>query len=955
MRIGTAATVVAALACMLAPAGALAANEQVFVATGQPQDFTVPANTSEVTFTVQGAEGGSPQAARGAEVVATEPATTGEVFELIVGGGGSYGFDPLMGAGFNGGGAAPSGYASGGGGGASDVRSGACAATNNCGLNDRVIVAAGGGGADQCGDYDTGVGGKTGTGGSTQYDPPNNVTNYGFGGGGATQSAGGTGGAPGAGGPTPGVAGSAGGLGQGGGAGAGGVSAANAQGQQLFGCGGGGGGGGYYGGGGGGGGGAPTEFAVPGGGGGGGSSLGPAGAVFTAGGGPYATSCDPNYGCLGANGDIVVQWGQQTTTTTLADSDSSPLTGETVTYTATVAAGLGLPQGTVDFKDGTTVICSGVELGNGTAQCSQTYTAAGVEHAVSAVYNGGSGFSGSTSNAVDVTAVTPTAVLQVSPSSYVFPDQFVFGPSLGVAFTVTNTGDAPTTIGPDANHQWGISGNNYLDFPTTGGTCQEGTVLAADGGSCKIGIVFDPTNTGFRQAFLNIEASNAADNIQVPLSGTATAAQITPKTEFQGSFGNVQVGTTVPVQVVTISNPGDANLNLGALVLGGVDPNDFSVGGDLCSNQTLTPGGWCTVDVTARPLTPGALSATLSVPNNAYTTQVGANAVLTGTSVLTFDVDGTAPAITVTPGAPGFGDQLVDSPSAAQEVTISDTGDASLQLGTLSVVGANAGDFTASADTCSGTTVAAGHSCTTKIAFDPSATGARSATLEVPSDAVSGGGTSVGVMRVALTGTGALTSEHTLTVAIAGSGHGTVTGSSLSCPGTCSDTYADGTTVTLSARAAAGSRFSGWSGAGCSGTGTCVVKVSADETVTGMFTTVTTGKTPPKCTLAVGKLRSGKRGRRLIALVARCNQAARLKLTGRLTITRRRHPKRVLTFSAVSATIRAGVALTMIVPVPQQALKSLGKGGRESAVLSLRASNSNQSETVTVRFAVRLR
>lgn len=184
MRLALRTAFLAALAGLIVPTGALAANEQVFVASGQPQDFTVPANASQVTFTVEGAQGGSAQAASGAKVVATLPATSGEVFELIVGGGGSFGFDPFMGAGFNGGGPAPSGYGSGGGGGASDVRSGPCAASNSCGLSDRAIVAAGGGGADQCGYYDTGVGGQNGTVGGTQFDPPGGVTNYGFGGGG---------------------------------------------------------------------------------------------------------------------------------------------------------------------------------------------------------------------------------------------------------------------------------------------------------------------------------------------------------------------------------------------------------------------------------------------------------------------------------------------------------------------------------------------------------------------------------------------------------------------------------------------------------------------------------------------------------------------------------------------------------------------------------------------------
>ena len=56
-----------------------------------------------------------------------------------------------------------------------------------------------------------------------------------------------------------------------------------------------------------------------------------------------------------------------------------------------------------------------------------------------------------------------------------------------------------------------------------------------------------------------------------------------------------------------------------------------------------------------------------------------------------------------------------------------------------------------------------------------------------------------------------------------------------------------GQSVTLTAAAATGSTFSGWSGEGCSGTGTCVVTMSAARTVTANFTlntyTLTVNKT----------------------------------------------------------------------------------------------------------------
>ena len=85
-----------------------------------------------------------------------------------------------------------------------------------------------------------------------------------------------------------------------------------------------------------------------------------------------------------------------------------------------------------------------------------------------------------------------------------------------------------------------------------------------------------------------------------------------------------------------------------------------------------------------------------------------------------------------------------------------------------------------------------------------------------------------------------------LTVAHAGSGSGTVSSepAGISCGSDCSEPYVDGRAVTLTARAAVGSAFSGWSGAGCSGTGSCVVTMSEARSVTARFSAVTVN--PPK-------------------------------------------------------------------------------------------------------------
>lgn len=82
-----------------------------------------------------------------------------------------------------------------------------------------------------------------------------------------------------------------------------------------------------------------------------------------------------------------------------------------------------------------------------------------------------------------------------------------------------------------------------------------------------------------------------------------------------------------------------------------------------------------------------------------------------------------------------------------------------------------------------------------------------------------------------------------LTVTAAGTGSGTITSTptGINCGSSCSAGYSSGASVTLTASAASGSTFTGWSGA-CSGVGTCVVAMTAARSVTATFNT--TGSAP---------------------------------------------------------------------------------------------------------------
>src|SRR5207245_124723 len=109
----------------------------------------------------------------------------------------------------------------------------------------------------------------------------------------------------------------------------------------------------------------------------------------------------------------------------------------------------------------------------------------------------------------------------------------------------------------------------------------------------------------------------------------------------------------------------------------------------------------------------------------------------------------------------------------------------------------------------------------------------------------SGGGCSgTGSCNVSITSNVTITARFevfTLRVTKSGSGQGVVTSTppSIDCGTSCSKAYAGGTLVTLSAMPIAGHTFDGWSGGGCSGTGSCNVSVSKNVTVTARFTVLT--------------------------------------------------------------------------------------------------------------------
>ena len=175
--------------------------------------------------------------------------------------------------------------------------------------------------------------------------------------------------------------------------------------------------------------------------------------------------------------------------------------------------------------------------------------------------------------------------------------------------------------------------------------------------------------------------------------------------------------------------------------------------------------------------------------------------------------------------------------SEARSVTAQFTADLLLSV---TKSGSGAGTVTSSpagincGATCS-TTVASGTSVT--LTATP-ATGSSFAGWN--GSGCSGTSTCTVTMSEARSVTAQFTADLLLSVTKSGSGAGTVTSlpAGINCGSDCSETLEDGTSVTLTATSATGSTFTGWSGAGCSGTSACTVVMSAARAVNAEFAVV---------------------------------------------------------------------------------------------------------------------
>ena len=146
-----------------------------------------------------------------------------------------------------------------------------------------------------------------------------------------------------------------------------------------------------------------------------------------------------------ATGNVTLTVGAATTANVLSTSASSVNPGASVTFTATVSSGSGVPAGSVAFLDGATIVATNPLSGGVATYTTSTLTVG--THAITAVYAATGNFLGSSSNSITETIITPT---------------FTMTP-------VSGSGSSPETIdsGQSAQFRMILAGIGGLTGPTT--------------------------------------------------------------------------------------------------------------------------------------------------------------------------------------------------------------------------------------------------------------------------------------------------------------------------------------------------------------------------------------------------------------------------------------------------------------------------------------------------------
>jgi hypothetical protein len=327
----------------------------------------------------------------------------------------------------------------------------------------------------------------------------------------------------------------------------------------------------------------------------------------------------------------------------------------------------------------------------------------------------------SVSVALSGTGVAESYTMALSPRSVSFGSVNVGGRATQTV-QLSNTGNASVTITQVSATGAGIS----VSAPA-------GPATLAPSQSLPITITYAPTAAGSVAGAVTVSNSDGVNCVAaVTATGVQAALSVTPATV---GFGPVVTGKPSSAHSIQLKNSGSASLTVSAAEVSGAG---FSASG-LTFPLTLTPGQSGTLNVAYTPSAAGAATGTISIVSSAPNSPT--TVALSGT--------GAAPsyAMSLSPASVSFGNVNAGS-SAAQTVTLSNTGNSSITVAHVSATGTGI----SVGGPAAGTTLAPSESVALSVTYSPTAPGAATGSISVSNsqgvsvaDAVSGTGVQAGL------------------------------------------------------------------------------------------------------------------------------------------------------------------------------------------------------------------
>ncbi len=354
---------------------------------------------------------------------------------------------------------------------------------------------------------------------------------------------------------------------------------------------------------------------------------------------------------------------------------------------------------------------------------------------------------------------TPVAIsLDASNNAY------VVGSTISTSFSLINGIEGFSTEG--SQYQAGSDYDILLaEIDSQASSELIATYLGGSGNNTAASIALD--------ANANIYVTGSTDSIDFPVSQgsfqqiiggntdafilkiapeAAAAVSLSP---FSLDYSVQSLGTISASQTVLLRNMGSATLNITSITAsaGFAQTND-------CGNS-VPAAGTCTMSVTFSPTAVGTDSGSVSIMDDA----AGSPHVIAMSGI------GTGAAVALSPTSLSFPSLPLGTASAAKTVTLTNSGDQILTLGSIQV----SGDYSET-NNCAAS-LAASASCQIQITFTPSANGVRAGTLTVIDSAFN--------------------SPQTLVVTGTGQADITLSSSALTFAGQILDSASAGQTVTL--------------------------------------------------------------------------------------------------------------------------------------------------------------